>query len=81
MSEYRNQAAYKMVVMSPSAEALIKSQESLKDDFYICIQDSGNRDYVNGEVMTEKSIKELRWNMSAIISISHWRIPLVSETV
>lgn len=54
MSEYRNQPAYKMVVMSPSAEALIKSQEALKDDFYICIQDSGNRDYVNGEVMNRK---------------------------
>ena len=72
MSEYRNQAAYKMVVMSPSAEALIRSQEALKDDFHICIQDSGRKEYVNGEVMNRKINK----GMAVEYVCSYFHIPL-----
>lgn len=54
LSEYQNQPVYKMVVMSPSVDALQRAQDALKEDFQICIQDSGERGYVNGEVINRK---------------------------
>lgn len=54
MYEYRNQPVYKIVVMSPSVEALVKAGELLKEDFQMCIQDNGERGYVNGELINRK---------------------------
>lgn len=54
MSEYKNQPVYKLVVMCPSVEALVRAGDELKEDFQMCIQDDGRRGYANGEVINRK---------------------------
>lgn len=55
MGEYGGQPVYKLVVMSPSVEALEKAGDALKSDFQMCIQDGGGeRGFVNGEVINRK---------------------------
>lgn len=53
MQEYKGKPIYKVVVMSPSVEALKNCEEELDGDFSFCIQDTRGA-FVNGETINRK---------------------------
>lgn len=54
MKEYKGQPVYKIVIMSPSREQLVKPQEVLASDFMFCIQDENKQGFINGEVVNRQ---------------------------
>lgn len=54
MSEYTDQPVYKIVIMSPYEDNLIRPVELLGHDFKFCIQDGKNQDFINGEIVNCK---------------------------
>lgn len=54
MKQYRDQAVYKLVFMSPSFEQLEEPKRALQEDFEFCIQDTDQYGIINGELVNRK---------------------------
>ena len=54
MKEYKGQPVYKIVIMSPSREQLVKPREVLASDFMFCIQEENKQGFINGEVVNRQ---------------------------
>lgn len=77
MQEYAGQPIYKIIVMSPSRERLIKPQEALKEDFAFCIQDEVDQQgVINGEIVNRKFDK----GKGLVRVCEHLNLPL-SDTI
>lgn len=51
MTEYRAEPVYKMVFASRGMERLRVPMQLLQDEFYFCIQDAGERQIINGDLI------------------------------
>ncbi len=54
MQEYNGQPVYKIVMMSPSYEQLKEPKRVLEKEFAFCIQDQGQEEFINGEIVNRK---------------------------
>lgn len=72
MQEYKGQPAYKIVIMSPSMDALTEPQKVLSEDFEFCIQGEDLYGFVNGEVVNRKFNKGKAIRMVC----EHLQVPL-----
>lgn len=54
MQEYRGQPVYKIVVMSPSKEALTEAGELLAADFDLCIQEEDRNGFTGAEIVNRQ---------------------------
>lgn len=51
MTEYRDEPVYKMVFASRGMDRLRAPMQMLQDEFYFCIQDTGARQIINGDLI------------------------------
>lgn len=72
MKEYNGEAAYKIVIMSQTAEQMQKAKSELSSEFNFCIQEGRENGYVNGEILTKEFDKG-----RAVKRVCEWlKIPL-----